>query len=100
MDSMWRWMLAWLGMIAVCTGVQAADVNVAVAANFSAPMQKIAQAFEQDTGHRLLLSLGSTGNLYAQIRNGAPFQALLAADDETPLKLAQEGSAIAGTRFT
>ena len=97
---MWRWMLAWLGMIAVCTSVQAADVNVAVAANFSAPMQKIAQAFEQDTGHRLLLSLGSTGNLYAQIRNGAPFQALLAADDETPLKLAQEGLAIAGTRFT
>jgi molybdate transport system substrate-binding protein len=93
-------MLAWLGMIAVCTSVQAADVNVAVAANFSAPMQKIAQAFEQDTGHRLLLSLGSTGNLYAQIRNGAPFQALLAADDETPLKLAQEGLAIAGTRFT
>jgi molybdate transport system substrate-binding protein len=63
-------------------------------------MHKIAQAFEQDTGHKAMLSFGSTGNLYAQIKNGAPFQILLAADEETPLKLEKEGLAPAGSRFT
>ena len=72
---------AWLAL-----NGQAAEVTVAVAANFAAPMQKIAQAFEQETGHKAVLSFGSTGNLYAQIKNGAPFQVLLAADEETPLK--------------
>ena len=79
---------------------RAAEVGVAVAANFTAPMQKLAQAFEQETGHKALLSFGSTGNLYAQIRNGAPFHVLLAADDETPLKLEREGLGVAGSRFT
>jgi len=79
---------------------QAAEVNVAVAANFTAPMQKIAAAFAQDSGHTAVLSFGSTGKFYAQIKNGAPFQLLLAADDETPAKLEKEGLAAAGTRFT
>jgi molybdate transport system substrate-binding protein len=79
---------------------QAAEVNVAVAANFTAPMQKIAAAFAQDSGHTAVLSFGSTGKFYAQIKNGAPFQMLLAADDETPAKLEKEGLAAAGTRFT
>lgn len=78
----------------------AAEVSVAVAANFTAPMQKIAQAFEQDTGHRAVLSFGSTGALYAQIRNGAPFHVLLAADDETPAKIDKEGLGVSGSRFT
>jgi len=79
---------------------QAANVSVAVAANFTAPMQKIAKAFEQETGHKALLSFGSTGNFYAQIRNGAPFHVLLAADDDTPLKIEQEGLGVPGSRFT
>ena len=79
---------------------QAGEVTVAVAANFSAPMQKIAQAFEQDTGHKAQLAFGATGKFYAQIKNGAPFAVLLAADDETPARLEKEGLAIAGTRFT
>ena len=78
----------------------AAEVSVAVAANFTAPMQKIASAFEQATGHRAVLAFGSTGRFYAQVKNGAPFQVLLAADDETPLRLEKEGLAVAGTRFT
>ena len=78
----------------------AAEVSVAVAANFTAPMQKIAQAFEAETGHKAVLSFGSTGTLYAQIRNGAPFQILLSADDETPIKLEKEGFGVAGSRFT
>lgn len=80
--------------------MQAAEVNVAVAANFTLPMQKIAQAFAEETGHRAVLSFGGTGALYAQIRNGAPFQILLAADDETPRKLEQAGQGVAGSRFT
>ena len=78
----------------------AAEVQVAVAANFTAPMQKIAADFEQATGHKAQLAFGATGKFYAQIRNGAPFEVLLAADDETPAKLEKEGLAVAGTRFT
>ena len=81
-------------------GLQAAEVNVAVAANFTAPMQKIAEAFTQDTGHRTVLAFGSTGKFYAQIKNGAPFEILLAADATTPASLEQEGLGVSGSRFT
>lgn len=78
----------------------AETVQVAVAANFTAPMQKIAAAFEQDTGHNAQLSFGATGKFYSQISNGAPFEVLLAADDETPARMEREGMAVANTRFT
>jgi molybdate transport system substrate-binding protein len=91
------WLAVFLGL---SFNGQAAEVSVAVAANFTAPMQKIAQDFEQVTGHKAILSFGSTGNFYAQIRNGAPFQVLLAADDETPIKIEKEGLGVAGSRFT
>jgi len=82
-------------------GVAFADeVSVAVAANFGAPMQRIAADFARDTGHRAVLSVGATGKFHAQIGNGAPFELLLAADDETPARLAAEGLAVAGSRFT
>jgi molybdate transport system substrate-binding protein len=76
------------------------EVQVAVAANFTAPMKDIAARFEQDTGHKVLTTFGSTGKFYAQIKNGAPFEVLLAADDETPAKLEKEGAAAPNTRFT
>lgn len=76
------------------------EVQVAVAANFTAPAQKIAAQFEKDTGHVAKLSFGATGKFYAQITNGAPFEVLLSADDETPAKLEKEGQAAPGTRFT
>ncbi len=78
----------------------AGEVTVAVAANFTAPMQRIAKAFEQDTGHKAQLVFGSTGKFYAQIKNGAPFAVLLAADDETPARLENENLAVLGTQFT
>jgi molybdate transport system substrate-binding protein len=78
----------------------AGEVSVAVASNFTAPMKAIAQAFERDTGHKAILSFGATGQFYAQIKNGAPFTVLLAADDETPARLEREGVAVLGTRFT
>jgi molybdate transport system substrate-binding protein len=87
-------------LLIVAFSARAEQVTVAVAANFSAPMQKIAQAFEQDTGHKAVLSFGSTGSFYSQIRNGAPFQVFLSADDETPLRIEKEGLGVAGTRFT
>jgi molybdate transport system substrate-binding protein len=76
------------------------EVQVAVAANFTAPMQQIAALFEKETGHKAMLSFGATGKFYAQIVNGAPFEVLLAADDETPAKLEKEGLGVAGSRFT
>jgi molybdate transport system substrate-binding protein len=85
---------------ALIANVNAAEVSVAVAANFTAPMQKIAQSFEQNTGHKAILSFGSTGNFYAQIKNGAPFEILLSADDETPLRMEKEGLGVPGSRFT
>ena len=80
--------------------VRADEVQVAVAANFTAPMQKIAAQFEKDSGHQASLAFGATGKFYAQIANGAPFEVLLAADDETPAKLEKEGLGVAGSRFT
>ncbi|MHB8165366.1 MAG: molybdate ABC transporter substrate-binding protein [Sulfuricella sp.] len=76
------------------------EVQVAVAANFTAPMKTIAADFKKATGHNLALSFGATGKFYAQIRNGAPFDILLAADDETPAKLEKEGLGVPGSRFT
>ncbi|MBS1190964.1 MAG: modA [Rhodocyclaceae bacterium] len=78
----------------------AAEVQVAVASNFTSPMQEIATEFEKDTGHRAILAFGATGKFYAQIANGAPFEVLLAADDETPARLEKESLAVAGSRFT
>lgn len=71
-----------------------------MAANFTAPMQKIAAEFETDTGHKVVASYGSTGKFFAQIRNGAPFDVLLAADDKTPARLVKENAAVAGSQFT
>ena len=87
-------------LLATAGAAAAGEVRVAVAANVAAPMQRIATAFERDTGHRATLAIGSTGRFYAQVRNGAPFDVLLAADDETPARLEREGFAVAGSRFT
>lgn len=76
------------------------DLQVAVAANFTGPMQVIAPIFERDTGHKLILAFGATGKFYAQINNGAPFEVLLSADDETPAKLVKEGNGLTGSAFT
>ncbi len=76
------------------------EVQVAVAANFTAPMQRIAAEFEKDSGHKAALMSGATGKFYAQISHGAPFEVFLSADDETPARLEKDGLAVAGSRFT
>lgn len=87
-------------LLALLAGHAHADTQVAVAANFAAPAQKIAAEFEKQTGHKAIIATGSTGKFYAQIVNGAPFDILLSADDETPAKLEREGHAVAGSRYT
>lgn len=78
----------------------ATEVNLAVAANFSAPVKLIAEEFKNDTGHKATISLGSTGKFYSQIKNGAPFEVFLSADDTTPARLVDEGHAVSSSRFT
>lgn len=91
-------------LVAFCvvlgTHVQAGEVTVAVAANFNAPAQKLVTAFAAATGHQAKLVVGSTGKLYAQVKNGAPFQVFLSADDETPRRMVSEGLAVDGSQFT
>jgi molybdate transport system substrate-binding protein len=86
--------------ITLLISIQAAEVTVAVASNFSLPMRKIVAQFEADFGHKVRLSFGSTGAFYSQIKNGGPFHLLVAADQETPARLEKEGLGLAGTRFT
>ncbi len=73
---------------------------VAVATNFSAAMVELQREFQATSGHELTIVHGSTGKLYAQIRSGAPFDVLLAADQQRPQRLVAEGLALADTRFT
>ena len=94
--------LAPTALIALFTlgSAQAGEVQVAVAANFTAPIQVIAADFEKDTGHTLVAAYGATGQFYTQIKNGAPFEVFLSADDTTPQKLESEGDTVKGSRFT
>lgn len=96
-------LLQWSGSLAcllLALPSYAGEVQVAVAANFAEPIKAIAAVLKKTTGHQLQFTLGSTGKLYAQIKNGAPFDVLLAADTKTPEALEKEGYTIAGSRFT
>jgi molybdate transport system substrate-binding protein len=95
----WRFVVLTVAL-AGTLAARAGEVQVAVAANFAGPLGRMAQGFSSATGHAIKLSSGATGKFYAQIRSGAPFDVLLAADDETPKKLLHEGHAVAGTQFT
>jgi len=78
----------------------AAQTRVAVAANFTEPAKALAATFEAQSGHKVILSFGSSGQFYTQIARGAPFEVFLSADAERPIKAEAEGLAVAGTRFT
>jgi molybdate transport system substrate-binding protein len=97
-----RQLIITAGILAACGVGNAAaeEAQIAVAANFTAPMKAIIDLFEADTEHTVKASYGSTGKLYAQIKNGAPFEALLAADQRRPILLEEEGAAVDGSRFT
>ena len=87
-------------LVSASFAVHADEVSVAVAANFTAPMKQMAADFEKDSGHKVVASYGATGKFYAQIKNGAPFEVLLSADDETPARLVTENAAVTGSSFT
>ena len=97
-----RLLLAVATLLATLGGatVWAQPVHVAVAANFAVPMKRLAADFEQGSGHKLLLSFGATGKFVAQLRNGAPFDVLLAADTASVQQLAQEQLVVADTPFS
>lgn len=96
-------MFAWYFLVITCTGVTPAwaeQVLVAVAANFVPPFREIAIAFESTTGHHLRVAVGSSGNFYSQIKNGAPFDVFFSADAERPKLLEEEGLGVKNSRFT
>ena len=78
----------------------AAQVQVAVAANFTEPAKEIAAAFNKATGNEAVLSFGASGQFYTQISKGAPFEVFLSADADRPAKAEADGFAIPKTRFT
>lgn len=82
------------------TELSADTARIASAANFSDVVTQLAADFEMNTDHKLEASVGSTGQLYAQIIRGAPYEVLLAADQTRPSRLEAEGYAVPGSRFT
>lgn len=98
-----RWTLRlaviWLA-VALPPAAQADETHVAVAANFTEAAKEIGALFEEASGHRAVFSFGSTGQLYTQIVQGAPFQVFLAADQERPRKAVDESFAVPGSLFT
>lgn len=91
---------ALLALAGGCGAAMAAQVSVAVAANFTGAARALAAAFKSETGNELALSFGATGGLYAQITQGAPFEVFLSADAKTPARAVANGFAVAGTKFT
>ena len=98
--SLLRWPLLAMALTAVAGTLHAGEAQIAVAANFAEPIKAIASVLQKTTGHTLRISVGATGGLYAQIKNGAPFDAMLAADTKTPAQLEADGLAQPGRRFT
>lgn len=96
-----RWLpAAVLAALLAPLTVGAAEVKVAVAANFTEAATEIGAQFEKATGHKAVFSFGASGQLYAQIAQAAPFEVFLSADRERPQKALDDGLAVAGSRFT
>jgi molybdate transport system substrate-binding protein len=85
---------------ASATSSRAEETTIAVAANFTSAAKRLGAAFEASSGHRVVFSFGSTGQLYAQIAHGAPFDAFLAADEARPERAVADDLGVEGTRFT
>lgn len=88
------------GLLATPSFASAATAHVAVAANFIDAANELARSFAKSTGHTAILSFGATGQFYTQITQGAPFEILLAADDQRPARAVNEGYGVEGTVFT
>ena len=86
-------------LFALAGPVAAGEVHVAADASLAAPLQRIAAAFHRDTGNDLVITTGATGKLYDQVVQGAAYEVLLAADEDTPRRLESQGLARPDTRF-
>jgi molybdate transport system substrate-binding protein len=84
---------------AIIQPAAAGEVSAAVAANFTAPVEQIAAIFQKESEHTVKLSFGSSGKFTSQIKEGAPFDVFLAADEKNPKLLEQGGLAVANSRF-
>ncbi len=97
-------MNAWLVFMAIIVGVQgraaaAEEITIAAASDLNFAMKDLMAEYEKASGHRVKLSLGSSGNFYAQIQNGAPFDLYLSADIGYPKKLEEAGLAVPGSLY-
>jgi len=100
-----KWWGLKCGLVLPCFFLQvsvtfAGEVHVAIASNFIFPLKELSQEFENTTGDKVVMISGSTGKLYAQIHQGAPFEVFLAADSTRPELLEKEGIGVSGSRFT
>jgi len=93
-----RYLIASFSLIGIAC--YANEANIAVAANFTGTAQKLGVLFQEETGHHIKIASGATGKFFAQIQNGAPFDVLLAADQDTPARIEQEGFGVEHSRFT
>jgi molybdate transport system substrate-binding protein len=89
-----------LALVLAIADAEAGEVRVAVAANFTAAANEIGALFQKSSGDKVVYSFGSTGQLYTQIAQGAPFDVFLSADQERPKRAVKEGYAVPGSRFT
>jgi len=89
-----------LCMLGLSLPLSASEIRLAVASNFLGPLQEIAATFEAASGHKVSISSGSTGKLYAQIINGAPYDLFLAANSREPERLEKEGKIRPDSRYT
>lgn len=90
----WAWLI-----MALTFPAWGADIRVAVAANFNGTLQQLAERYQTEFGHTLRISSASSGALFTQIVNGAPFDVFLSADQQRPARLVEQGYAVPGTAF-
>lgn len=95
-----RLALAGLMTLLPWSAAKAETVTAAVAANFTEAAKDLATRFEKATGDKVVLAFGSSGQLYAQISQGAPFDVFLSADRERPQRAVANGFAVPGSAFT
>src|ERR1035437_8263468 len=100
MHSTLKHMICAIPALTATVACLAEQAQGAVAANFAEPIKTIAVVLDNTTGHKLKVTVGLTGKLYAQFKNGPPFDVLLGANSAIPAALEKEGLAQAKSRFT
>ena len=94
-----RFIVALIVMLA-CVSARGDGLKIAVASNFAEPLREITRLYGERSGHEVSVHVASTGHLYAQIVNGAPYDVFLSADAWRPERLEQESLVVPGSRFT